>query len=304
MTEAIAAQPKRILLATDLSARCDRALDRAVELAHAWNARLFVLHVLEPSVDPYSLRLEQRLPSWQRPLDATALVEEQIRRDMSPLDVKFSVIVDKGEPADVIMHAARSHACDLIVTGLARDETLGRFLIGGTVERLLRRSNVPLLIVRGRARSHYTRIVVGTDFSDCSRHALETALEFFPEQQLTIFHAYDAPLAGLVDNPGTLQSAYGKMAAEICNDFLNSVDISSERRAAIRQLVEPGSPRRLIHQYVRDRGVELVVLGTHGHGTLVDMLLGSTTREILNSLPCDALVVRGGSAQTKQTAAT
>src|SRR5690606_31095460 len=156
-----------------------------------------------------------------RPLDAAVLVEEQIRRDMLPPTQKFRVIVEEGEPTDVILRAARTHDCELIVTGLARDETLGRFWVGGTVERLLRRSDVPLLVVRGRARSHYERIVVGTDFSDCSRHALQTALQFFPEQRLTVFHAYDTPLVGFASDPGTLQQAYGKLVTESCKDFLD-----------------------------------------------------------------------------------
>jgi nucleotide-binding universal stress UspA family protein len=39
----------RILLATDLSARSDRAMDRAMMLAKRENAELVVLHVLEPT---------------------------------------------------------------------------------------------------------------------------------------------------------------------------------------------------------------------------------------------------------------
>jgi nucleotide-binding universal stress UspA family protein len=300
MTEPTTTQPRRILLATDLSARCDRALDRAVALAGAWRAELFVLHVLDQPADLYASGLEQRLPSWRRPRDLAVIVEEQIRRDMLPLTLKFRSIVEKGEPTDVILRTARTHACDLIVTGLARDETLGRFWIGGTVERLLRRSNVPLLVVRARARSHYEHIVVGTDFSDCSRHALQTALQFFPDRPLTVFHAYDAPFAGFAGDPSILQRAYGELAAEVCRDFLKTANIPADRIGTLQQLVEPGSPRRLIHQYVRDRGVELVVLGTHGRSALIDMFFGSTTREILTSLPCDALVVHGPGARDER----
>ena len=39
---------KPILVATDLSARSDRAIDRATFLAQHWGVRLFVLHALEP----------------------------------------------------------------------------------------------------------------------------------------------------------------------------------------------------------------------------------------------------------------
>lgn len=283
--------PRRILLATDLSARCDRALDRGAMLARAWNAELLVLHVLEELADLYSGRLEQGLPTWRRPLDSQQLAEEQIRRDMLPLNVNFQVLVEKGEPSEAIVRTAEVHGCELVITGLARDETLGRFRIGGTVERLLKRSSVPLLVVRGRARSHYERIVVGTDFSDSSRPALQTALRLFPGQPITVFHAYDVPLVQFADDATKLQLTYGKMAAEICAEFLSTVDMPEERRRTIRQLVEPGNPRRLIHQYVRDGNIDLVVLGTHGRNVLADLFIGSTTREILASLPCDALVV-------------
>lgn len=39
---------KTIIVATDLSARSDRAVDRAVLLAQIWRARLILLHAIEP----------------------------------------------------------------------------------------------------------------------------------------------------------------------------------------------------------------------------------------------------------------
>lgn len=47
-----AAPPARLLLATDLSARCDRALDRAAQLAGEWHAELVALNVLGVTASP------------------------------------------------------------------------------------------------------------------------------------------------------------------------------------------------------------------------------------------------------------
>ncbi|WP_268744979.1 universal stress protein [Cupriavidus metallidurans] len=44
--------PASLMLATDLSPRCDRALDRAAGLAQAWKAELIVAHVLDPAAHP------------------------------------------------------------------------------------------------------------------------------------------------------------------------------------------------------------------------------------------------------------
>ena len=58
-------------------------------------------------------------------------------------------------------------------------------------------------------------------------------------------------------------------------------------------LVEPGSPRQIVREFAQLHGVDLVVLGTHGRGALLEALLGSGAKSILSTLPCDALVVRG-----------
>jgi nucleotide-binding universal stress UspA family protein len=42
----------------------------------------------------------------------------------------------------------------------------------------------------------------------------------------------------------------------------------------------------------RELGAPAVVVGRHGHGTLHDLVLGSTTRDLLRHAPCPVLVVR------------
>ena len=284
--------PRKILLATDLSARCDRALDRASTLAAAWQAELIAVHALEQTDDFYTTALERRLPSWRRPPDAALIIEDHLRHDMMQAAPNVTAIAEKGEPTDVILRVSEAHGCDLIVTGIARDETLGRFGLGTTVDRLLRRSRVPLLIVKQRVRSPYSHIVVATDFSESSRHALHAAMAFFPDRKIDIFHAYDAPMAGMTSDPTRYQDEYREVAARDCVAFLAGAGIPEERRRSFGLIVEQGHPSRLIHQYVRDRGVDLVVLGTHGQSALFDILIGSTAKDILSTLSCDVLVVR------------
>src|SRR3546814_20885450 len=87
----------------------------------------------------------------------------------------------------------------MIVTGVARDELLSRMFLGDTVDRLIRKSPVPVLIVRDRAFEPYHTMLVATDFSESSRVALATAIRFFPDTGLSLFHAYDVPFAGYLD---------------------------------------------------------------------------------------------------------
>lgn len=52
-----------LLLASDLSSRCDRASDRAVQLARAWKAKLLVVHAIDPAYAVRYVKMTQDLPS-------------------------------------------------------------------------------------------------------------------------------------------------------------------------------------------------------------------------------------------------
>jgi len=283
--------PERILLATDLSARCDRALDRAASLAAEWRAKLVVLHVLE---DPEAGTFDVAgpLPSWRRPPDPLSVVRRQLLMDIGAVAKTATVVIREGDPAEAILRTAEAEGCDLIVTGIARDELLGRFMLGRTVDRLLRRARVPLLVVKARVRGSYRHIVVATDFSESSRHALEAAARFFPGHRLTLFHAYEAPLAGLTEDAASYRRAYREIAAQDCEAFLQGVDKPGKDWQHPHVLIEYGAPDQLLRDYIRDKGADLVVLGTHGRSALFEVLLGSVAKQILDELPCDALVVR------------
>ena len=59
--------PQRIFMANDLSARCDRALARAAQLAQAWHGKLTVVHVVHAAEVAARDRLASGAPSWRRP---------------------------------------------------------------------------------------------------------------------------------------------------------------------------------------------------------------------------------------------
>lgn len=282
--------PKTILLATDLSSRCDRAMDRAAQLASLWGARLVVLNVLEHEYDFVEPAGASDLPSWRRPPEREVVVAAQLRRDLGE-DLKGAEIrVVEGAAAATIEAVAREVDAGLIVTGIARDETLGRYFLGSTVERLARQTPVPLLIVKSRLRP-YGEVLVATDFSSPSGHALTAAARFFPRTPLTLLHAWEIPFAGLLDKPD-FQREWTAVEKEGCDTFVAQSGLSQDQRRGLQVLLEHGSPDTMIRAYMRDKGVDLVVVGTHGRGGLFDVRLGGTAKRILDSAPGDVLLIR------------
>ena len=104
-------------------------------------------------------------------------------------------------------------------------------------------------------------------------------------------YAYRAPMAALAEDPNRYRRDYREAARRECEAFLDGCAIPAEQRRRFELTIEAGDPNYLLRQYVRDRSIQLVVLGTHNQSALFDILVGSTAKEIMSSLACDVLVV-------------
>ena len=60
---------------------------------------------------------------------------------------------------------------------------------------------------------------------------------------------------------------------------------------AVNTAVLEGNPHDVIVEYVRDRGVDAVVMGTHGRRGLDRFILGSVTEQLLRSVDVPVLAV-------------
>lgn len=291
-TERDGATPQSILLASDLGARSDRAFDRAVQLAHAWDARLVVATVVEAgagNVDAMALRDP---PDWYRGEDPAHAAERSLLEQTSARGVRASLRVERGQPGERLLGLIHEGGCDLVVTGVARHEALGRTVLGSTVDRLARRSPVPVLVVRGRAHSPYRRMVVASDWSSSAEHALRTATRLFPETAITVMHGYDVPMAGLMDTARAdmLEAARAQALAD-GRDFIERCRPPGGS-GNVSLVVERGDPSLLLRLYAAQYPVDLAVVATHGRSALFDVVLGSVAQRLVENSPVDTLVVR------------
>lgn len=279
--------PKRLMLATDLSARCDRALDRAGLLAESWGAELVAVNVLDVANTP------DQIIAWagrasEREMREIALHE--LRRNTQGVKAPITLRVERGdEPADVLCNVADEVQADLVVSSVARSEVLGRFLLGSTVEQLARRLTQPLLIVRQRARQPYRRIVVATDLSAGAHAGLQAAARLFPGQPLQLYHAHDVPLAGLAGRADEAPPV-SRTAQQACEALLAETPLPPSTAVSIQ--CERGAVASTLPSYVRTHDVDLVVLGIQARAGLLGALLGSTALRLLQWLPSDVLLVR------------
>ncbi|WP_066265740.1 universal stress protein [Hydrogenophaga palleronii] len=287
--------PAHILLATDLSSRSDRALDRAVLLARDWQAQLLALTVVEPEPVESRLAVLARASGEAAGTSRRALAERRLRADLAgegalPLVPR----VEQGAVTDTVLTVAAAEGSGLIVTGVARNEALSRVVLGSTVDALARRSPVPLLVVRNRARESYRQVVVASDFSPASRHSLRTAAALFPGATLTLFHAFDNPYPAIggVD-PAQVRADGLARAEREAEAFIRSCELPAEVAQSLRTWLEHGDVGLLLHHHGQANPADLVVLGTRQRGGVLGLLLGSAAQRALEIAENDVLVVPG-----------
>ena len=126
---------KKVLCAIDLTKASQNAFDRALSIARASNARLYVLHAVPPN-HPFSWHQSERFKLL------TSLRERAEREG-----VQVRTVEQHGDPARTIVLHADTRKADLVVLGSNRRRGWQRFREGSVGERVLRRAGWPLLIV-------------------------------------------------------------------------------------------------------------------------------------------------------------
>lgn len=296
MSAVTTAPPHSLLLATDLGARCDRALERAITLARHWQARLVVVSVLPP-LEQHELSEELfGQADWGPSLGPLQYAQRRLQRDLGELasGVEASLRLEQGAVGPAIARVAQETGCGLIITGLAGDAAFQQPRLGSTVTWLARHSEVPLLLVRNRAHRPYRSMVLANDHSAPCRHALHSALSLFGEPlQLSLVHALELPRAGLLTTPlAELQAQARQAANQRDRQFLDGCTLSDALRQRLVLASDDGEPARVLGRYVRDHDSDLMIVASHGRSPLSQLLLGSDAQRLLAQAATDTLLVR------------
>lgn len=277
----------QILAATDFSTRSHRALRQAGLLAKRDGVNLHIVHVVDDDQPEQLIELEQR--------EAERLLSEQISFMPELQGVRASSTVISGDPFDGILRVAAEINPDLIVMGSHRKQLLLDIFVGTTVERVIRKSSWPVLMVNHEAQRKYGLVVAAVDLTDASANALRAALSTnLVEDGATLLHAFIADTGKMFLAQADQESTDSYVASERQRAvdeliaFLVTNDLE-HHRWSIR--VEEGAPMDVIARTVSELNPDLLVMASGRRSMLLKTLLGSVTEEALRSLNVDILAV-------------
>lgn len=131
-------------------------------------------------------------------------------------------------------------------------------------------------------------ILVPTDFSDYSRAAVELASCLAREShaRLLILHVQELGIPSIGENTGVFdpEEMFLLKRLEQCVPLDPSVDV--EHR------VERGDPAEEILRTARRAHAQTIVIGRHGRSGLMDVLLGSVAKSVMQHATCPVILVQ------------
>lgn len=138
--------------------------------------------------------------------------------------------------------------------------------------------------------STYQHILIAVDLDDTNRSVVAKAVEISGgNADLELIHVVE-PLQIYGPIPTIDYSSIQSHSEQIARERLAALGAEFGIGSEQQHILE-GVAQKEIHAFAEERGIDLVVLGSHGrHG--VSLLLGSTANAVLHGAKCDVLAVR------------
>jgi nucleotide-binding universal stress UspA family protein len=186
----------------------------------------------------------------------------------------------------------------LLVIGSSNRSGLGRLLPGGTAERLLSGSPVPVAVApNGYASREAGRAVVGVGFdkspeaAQAVRWAAGLAIGSGASLQVLAVHAPVAFGSVVAGGPFGTQTVNQVLGKELQAEIEQLTEALSPELSVEPRLLK-GDPATLLAE--RSQELDLLVLGSRGYGPIKSVLLGSVSSYVLRNAHCPVLVVPRG----------
>ena len=267
---------RNILVATEFSSRCAKAVARAAQLAGATGAGLTLVHVSDDG------------ETGRNALEEAAAASGAGWR------------LGAGDPSTFILDTARDTSADLIVVGAPKRSSVRDFISGTTAENVIRKSGVPVLMAVADSPKEYQKVLLATDFSEASERAARCLSEiaFAEGAAIHLTNVFDTPAVPLMTRAGSTTSQISiyllersrESAAKLA-DFDTRMQLGA---AAHYPKLAKTTAGRIICETAKDTGADLIVVGTQGLTGIRRFVLGSVAEEVLRLSEVDVLAVPAG----------
>ncbi|MCX7797458.1 MAG: universal stress protein [Melioribacter sp.] len=140
----------KILVPIDFSDYSKNALKYAAQFAKHFNAKMYLIYVIEPVIYPTDFSMGQIvLPSIDSNLQTRAEEElKNLAKNFIDPSISVETIIKTGKPFVEINETAKEKDIDLIIIATHGHTGVEHLLFGSTAEKVVRKAPCPVLTLR------------------------------------------------------------------------------------------------------------------------------------------------------------
>ncbi|MEP3837012.1 MAG: universal stress protein [Algibacter sp.] len=265
---------KKIIIPIDFSKHSEYALKTAAKLAKKHGAELLVLHMLEMS--DIMLSASDGLQN-QKTAFFLQLAEQKFKDFLNKTyleDVKVTPIIKHFKVFSEVNEVAKSYNADLIVMGSHGVNGLTEYFVGSNTERVVRSSNIPVLVVKNDMRDvDFDVVAFACDFNEESIKSYLNAKEMFKNEVAKLYLIH-------VNLPNERFKSSLEIEKKVVNFFIKAeghLDKMEDVFYVSDYTVENG-----VLNCANKIGADLIIVPTHGRKGLAHFLQGSIGEDVAN----------------------
>jgi nucleotide-binding universal stress UspA family protein len=281
---------KSIVYATDFSLCSQNAGLYASRIAAYFSAKLLVAHAFTLSQAALEVEVSDRRLSQQRKDLEHLLSKEAALLAADSIEAIPTLL--EGDPKDVIPGLADSYEPSMIVLGTHGGGRLERGVIGSIAERILRSTRWPALTVGPRVKPvssrtfPFARILFATDFTDAAANAATYAVTF-----AEVLGAKIDVLNVIQDDAIEHPDRLSELQARFFSALDGLVPQQAKEFCDPRTYVAVGKAHDQILEHIRERSIDLLVLGIRRTSHLSMAMRTSGAFRIIVDAECPVLTI-------------
>jgi nucleotide-binding universal stress UspA family protein len=277
----------KILLAQDFSESSENVVATAKELAKIFHSEVVPIHVLPDDLENEKVKTFL-YDTVTKKLQATSeeLISEGVKSG--------EPIIAFGSPHKAIVDSAVDVNANLILTGSGETQKGDKFLLGTTTERVIQKSEKPILVVKEGVPLNVQQILCPVDFSITSKRALKNAITmaYRFKAELTILSVCNLQNSIWNTSEDDVAIENKSRCAKYKENFERFLTDFNLAGLKWNKEIRKGKPAEEILSAVSEKMIDLLVIGTTGKTGLSRMIIGSVTEKVIREVPCSFLTLK------------
>lgn len=278
---------KNILVPTDFSSASRAALPLAESLAQTYGSTILVAHAIAP--EPHLQVVMDRVPEEEEAIWRDARQKlNTFTRDPGLAALRWKMLLDRGDVADVIPAMIAENSVDLVVLGTHGHRGVSKIILGSQAEKIYRSATCPVLVVGPKvepAEWKLRQILCPVDLAGDPGPALHYALSLAEEHQSELIVLKAIPLVPWQYREET--------EARACRELESLIPEQAKDWCTTEYAIRWDYPAESILHEARTRDVDLFVMSVHKScATSWSHLPWPVASEVVSRAPCPVLTIR------------